>query len=79
MSASNSATNAQSPSPSEERQSANSASERTPEAARGTAPEKERRNGVADRRSVSPERRNEDRLADDLEPRRNPDTPDRRA
>ena len=38
----------------------------------------ERRVGPADRRIATLDRRNEDRLNDDLLPRRNPDVPDRR-
>lgn len=38
----------------------------------------ERRKGNADRRKQKQDRRNPERVADDLVPRRNPDTPDRR-
>lgn len=38
----------------------------------------ERRKGTKDRRAATEDRRNEDRLADDPLPRRNPDEPDRR-
>ena len=43
-----------------------------------SAPLQERRKGPSDRRNNSLDRRNEDRLLDDFEPRRNPDIPDRR-
>ena len=38
----------------------------------------ERRNGPKDRRSSAQDRRDEDRVANELMPRRNPDVPDRR-
>ena len=38
----------------------------------------ERRTGKADRRVAAQDRRNEDRLAEELLPRRNPEIPDRR-
>lgn len=38
----------------------------------------ERRKGPADRRQRKPDRRNPERVAEDLVPRRNPDQPDRR-
>ena len=38
----------------------------------------ERRRGVSDRRMAHHDRRNEDRVNEDLLPRRNPDVPDRR-
>ena len=38
----------------------------------------ERRLGPKDRRAKQPDRRNEDRVAEDPMPRRNPDHPDRR-
>ncbi len=38
-----------------------------------------RRQGPADRRGNSPDRRNPERLQDDIAPRRHPDLPDRRA
>jgi len=38
----------------------------------------ERRKGPADRRKRNPDRRNPERVADDVVPRRNPDQPDRR-
>ena len=41
-------------------------------------PQSDRRTGVRDRRVASIDRRNEDRVADDFDPRRNPDIPDRR-
>lgn len=40
--------------------------------------EQERRNGPADRRATPQERRNPERAADDMAPRRNPDVGDRR-
>jgi len=42
------------------------------------APEVERRKGSPDRRSKNTERRNSDRVSQDLEPRRDPDRKDRR-
>ena len=45
----------------------------------GTQPTVERRVGKADRRENSLDRRNEDRVMDDIEPRRNPEIPDRRS
>lgn len=42
------------------------------------APEVERRKGSSDRRSENAERRNSDRVAQDLEPRRDPDRKNRR-
>ena len=41
-------------------------------------PDSERRKGEADRRRTSGDRRNEARVANDFEPRRNPDASDRR-
>ena len=41
-------------------------------------PQADRRTGVRDRRVSNIDRRNEDRVADEFEPRRNPDIPDRR-
>jgi hypothetical protein len=38
----------------------------------------ERRKGPADRRDASPDRRDPERLADELAPRRNSELPDRR-
>lgn len=38
----------------------------------------ERRKGPADRRKHNPERRNPERVAEDVVPRRNPEQPDRR-
>ena len=38
----------------------------------------ERRKGAKDRRDAEEDRRNEDRVAEDPLPRRNPDQPDRR-
>ncbi|MDZ7670965.1 MAG: hypothetical protein U5Q16_16655 [Gammaproteobacteria bacterium] len=38
----------------------------------------ERRKGSGDRRRQQPDRRNPERQADELVPRRNPDQPDRR-
>ncbi|MEM9623756.1 MAG: hypothetical protein AAF993_19080 [Pseudomonadota bacterium] len=38
----------------------------------------ERRTGPETRRKHTQDRRNEDRVAEELEPRRNPDIPDRR-
>ncbi|NOX51645.1 MAG: hypothetical protein GXP16_14100 [Gammaproteobacteria bacterium] len=43
-----------------------------------TLPESERRTGPKDRRSPKQERRNDDRVAEDLEPRRNSHGKDRR-
>ena len=42
-------------------------------------PEEERRKGPKDRREAAEDRRNEDRVAEDPLPRRNPDLPDRRS
>lgn len=36
------------------------------------------RKGATDRRQTSPDRRNQDRLSDDPDPRRNPESKDRR-
>jgi len=41
-------------------------------------PDPERRKGAKDRRQAAEDRRNEDRVADDPLPRRNPEQPDRR-
>ena len=41
-------------------------------------PQADRRTGVRDRRVSNIDRRNEDRVVDEFEPRRNPDIPDRR-
>ena len=67
MSASNSATIAPNIVPSGDRQPPRS------------AVDVDRRTGLADRRQAGVERRNADRITDELEPRRNPDTPDRRS
>ena len=40
--------------------------------------EEERRKGLVDRRNCAEDRRNAERTADDLAPRRNPETPERR-
>lgn len=40
--------------------------------------EEERRKGPVERRNYAEDRRNAERTADDLAPRRNPDTPERR-
>lgn len=45
---------------------------------RGTEAPVERRQGLADRRSASADRRDPDRLQQDIAPRRNPDQADRR-
>ena len=41
-------------------------------------PQADRRKGAKDRRATRLDRRNEDRVADDFDPRRNPELPDRR-
>ncbi len=40
--------------------------------------EEERRKGPVERRNYAEDRRNAERTADDLAPRRNPETPERR-
>ena len=51
----------------------------TPARSEGRESSSERRTGPKDRRIAAEDRRNAERVADDLNPRRDPELPDRRA